>query len=260
VRKYVRILDEAERVQSVSYSHIRSLSGLYAVACLREGKRGTCVRSPFAAVMCKVAYLASKGAQQQLQCIIELLCFQRGPQQRLQCANTLLSKGPKVTVMHFTFKGPPNFTDFYSASYFNLRDRSFLRGVKWWPDWNFGPLWQRGPSQLGSTECGRYGSWATDEKPTYNTVSKQHTDQHRRWEKKYSTAYNATRKRHVKPGSATETISKNMFCLKICSVQKCVLPKKCVLPIKYVLSKNMTCPTLSWTLSLSFSTLFLNVG
>jgi len=33
-----RISDEAERVQSVSYSHIRSLSGLYTVMCLREGK------------------------------------------------------------------------------------------------------------------------------------------------------------------------------------------------------------------------------
>jgi len=58
----VHILHEAERVQSVSYSHIRSLSGLYAVVCLREGKRGTCVGLPFAAVMCKVAYLAFKGA------------------------------------------------------------------------------------------------------------------------------------------------------------------------------------------------------
>jgi len=75
--------------------------------------------------MCKVAYLAFKGAQQQLQCIIELLCFQRGPQQRLQCANTLLSKGPEVTVMHFTFKG--TLTSLISSfSYFNLRDRSFL--------------------------------------------------------------------------------------------------------------------------------------
>ena len=34
----VRISDEVERVQSVSYSHIRSLSGLYVVVCLNEGK------------------------------------------------------------------------------------------------------------------------------------------------------------------------------------------------------------------------------
>ena len=39
----VRILDEAERLQSVSYSHVRPLSGLYTVVCLREGKRGTCL-------------------------------------------------------------------------------------------------------------------------------------------------------------------------------------------------------------------------
>jgi len=33
----IHISDEAERVQSISYSHIRSLSGLYTVMCLREG-------------------------------------------------------------------------------------------------------------------------------------------------------------------------------------------------------------------------------
>jgi len=40
----VSISDEAERVQSVSYAHIGSLSGLYAVVCLTESKRGTCVK------------------------------------------------------------------------------------------------------------------------------------------------------------------------------------------------------------------------
>ena len=43
----VRILDEAERVQSVSYSHIRSLSGLHTGMYLREGKLGTCLGPPF---------------------------------------------------------------------------------------------------------------------------------------------------------------------------------------------------------------------
>jgi len=57
----VRISDDAEHVQSVSHSPIRSLSGLYTVVCLREGKRGTCLGPLFVAVMCKVA------------------CFQRGP-------------------------------------------------------------------------------------------------------------------------------------------------------------------------------------
>ena len=44
----VRISDEAERVQSVSYSHrhIRPLSLLYTVMCLREGKGGTCLGPP----------------------------------------------------------------------------------------------------------------------------------------------------------------------------------------------------------------------
>jgi len=44
-----RISEEAERAQSVSYSHIRSLPGLCTVVHLREGKRGTC--PPFATVM-----------------------------------------------------------------------------------------------------------------------------------------------------------------------------------------------------------------
>jgi len=60
-------------------------------------------RAPLSTVMCKVAYLAFKGAQQQLQCMSGLLCFQRGPQQQLQRVNTLISKGPKETVMHFSF-------------------------------------------------------------------------------------------------------------------------------------------------------------
>jgi len=54
----VRISDEAERVQPVSYSHIRPLSGLYTVVCLREDKQDTCWGPPLSSVMCKVAYLA----------------------------------------------------------------------------------------------------------------------------------------------------------------------------------------------------------
>jgi len=108
----IRISDEVERVQSVSYSPIRSLPGLYTVLCLTEGKRGTCLGPPLQ-LLC-VKCLAFKGAQQQLSCISSLLCFQRGLQQQLQCGYTLLSKGPKVIVMHkhFSFQGPPNFTVF----------------------------------------------------------------------------------------------------------------------------------------------------
>ena len=75
----VRISDEAECVQSVSCSHIRSLSLLYTVVCLREGKRGTCLEPPFTTVMCKVAYVAFKGAQQQLQCISVYFAFKGAP-------------------------------------------------------------------------------------------------------------------------------------------------------------------------------------
>jgi len=42
-----RVSDEAERVQSISSSDIRSLSGLYTMVCLSKGKRGTCFGPPF---------------------------------------------------------------------------------------------------------------------------------------------------------------------------------------------------------------------
>ena len=88
----VCISDEAERVQSVSYSHIRSLSGLYTLVCLREGKRGTCLGPPFAIVKCKVDYLA----------------FKWGPTATAMYKGaTLLSKGsPTAVVMckYLTFK------------------------------------------------------------------------------------------------------------------------------------------------------------
>ena len=57
----VHIPDEAERVQSVSYPHIRPLSGLYTVVGWREIKGCTCLGPLFATVMCKVP------------------CFERGP-------------------------------------------------------------------------------------------------------------------------------------------------------------------------------------
>jgi len=47
----VRISAEAERVQSVWYSHIRSLSGLYTVVCLGKQARHL-PRAPFTTVMC----------------------------------------------------------------------------------------------------------------------------------------------------------------------------------------------------------------
>jgi len=50
----VRIHDEAERVQSVSYSHIRPLSRLYTVMCLREVKRSTFFGPPVSGAPLKV--------------------------------------------------------------------------------------------------------------------------------------------------------------------------------------------------------------
>ena len=114
----VRISDEAECVQSVSYSHIRSLSGLYAGVCLREGKRGTCLGPPFATVMCKVP------------------CFQRPPTAVVMC-NDLAFKGTQnnCNAWALLFQKVPLTSLICSASYFNLGDRSFLRGDKWCRDW-----------------------------------------------------------------------------------------------------------------------------
>jgi len=51
----VPISNEAERVQSVLFSHIRSLSGLYnTVLLLKEGKRGTCLGPPLSEAPLKV--------------------------------------------------------------------------------------------------------------------------------------------------------------------------------------------------------------
>ena len=107
----VRVSDEAERVQSVSYSHIRSLSGPYAVVCLKEGKRGTCIRPSFSTVMCKVPCSQRNPTATVMHKWSTLLS--KVPQQQLQCVKTWLSKGPEVTVMHkhFSSKGHPNFTD-----------------------------------------------------------------------------------------------------------------------------------------------------
>jgi len=46
--------------------------------------------------------------------------------------STFPSKGPLTSLIS-------------SASYFNLGDRTFLWGAKWWRNLILGPLWQRGP-------------------------------------------------------------------------------------------------------------------
>jgi len=116
----VRVSNEAECAQPVSNSHVRSLSGLYTVVCLREGKRGTCLGPLLLGVPSR--YFAHKyssflvknllsahiifseshhdsvlclqrSPQEQLQSVSRLLCFQRAPQQQLKCVGTLLHKG-----------------------------------------------------------------------------------------------------------------------------------------------------------------------
>ena len=73
----VRISDEAERVQSVSYSHIRSLPRLYTVVCLREGREVFALAPPLQ--LCKVPF------------------FQRESNRKCN-----------VLVGYFAFKGAPN--------------------------------------------------------------------------------------------------------------------------------------------------------
>jgi len=79
----VRITDEAERVQSVSYSHTEMV--------FRVMYSGVCLGPPFATVMCKVP------------------CFQKGPTAAVMYYwATLLSKGPPTAVVMcrcLAFKG-----------------------------------------------------------------------------------------------------------------------------------------------------------
>ena len=59
---------------------------LYTAVCLREGKRGTCLGPPFAAVTCKVAYLAFKWGT----AATAMYKYKRA---------TFLSKGPPTAVV-----------------------------------------------------------------------------------------------------------------------------------------------------------------
>jgi len=106
----IRILDEAERVQSVPHSHIRSLSGLYSLQPhpLSLGAPSRYFARKYSSFLMKnwlfshitlseshrnSVLCLERGPEEQLQCVSRPLCFQRRPQQQLQCAGTLLHKG-----------------------------------------------------------------------------------------------------------------------------------------------------------------------
>jgi len=82
----VRLSDEAERVQSVSYCHIKSLSGLYTVVCVFKWRQA--MHLPRAPLCNRNAYSS-------------LTYFQRGPTAiAMYKWATLLSKGrPTAVVM-----------------------------------------------------------------------------------------------------------------------------------------------------------------
>jgi len=63
-------------------------------------------RAPFATVMCKVAYLAFKWGPTATAVYKWATLLSKGPPTAVKCENTLLSKGPKITAMHFFQRAP----------------------------------------------------------------------------------------------------------------------------------------------------------
>jgi len=79
----VCISDEANVFYRFHILIIWSLSGLYTVVCLREGKRGTCLGPPFVTAMCKIAYLAFKWDPTATAMYKWATLLSKGPQQQL---------------------------------------------------------------------------------------------------------------------------------------------------------------------------------
>jgi len=116
------VLFEIINSSATSMCSIRSLSGLYTVVCLREGKRGTCLGPLFATVMCEVpcfqrdptaivmykqASLLSRGPPTSYFAFkaAPILCFQRAPEHppTVVMCKYLAFKGAQITVMHKHF-------------------------------------------------------------------------------------------------------------------------------------------------------------
>ena len=95
-------------------------------------------RAPFATVLCKVAYLTFKWGPTATAMYKWATLLSKGPQQQLQCENTLLSKATKITVLHFSFKGPSSLIS--STSYFNLGIEAFSGVLGGDGTGSFGPL------------------------------------------------------------------------------------------------------------------------
>jgi len=72
----VLISVEAKSVKSVSYSHIRSLSGLYTVACLSKGRQAEHLHPATLGNSSVQSTLFSRGPTATL-CTSRLVCFKR---------------------------------------------------------------------------------------------------------------------------------------------------------------------------------------
>jgi len=104
-------ISEAERVQSVSYSYMRSLPGLYTVVCLREGKRSNCLGSPL--FRGPLRYLVRKYSSLLVKNLLSphilfsephhnsVFCLQRGPQDTVASDLAQYSCFVKVSLKSF---------------------------------------------------------------------------------------------------------------------------------------------------------------
>jgi len=84
----VHISDEAKRVQSVSYSHIRSLSGLYTASLHFLWLPSRYFVRKYSSFLVKnllSTHIIISEPQQN-----SVLCLQRGPEEQLQCTSRLL--------------------------------------------------------------------------------------------------------------------------------------------------------------------------
>ena len=103
----VRISD-AEQVQSVSYSHIRLLPGLYTASPTLSRAPSRYFARKYSLFLVKnllsthiifsephhnSVLCLQRVPEEQLRCISRLLCFQQRRQQQLSCAGTLCYKG-----------------------------------------------------------------------------------------------------------------------------------------------------------------------
>ena len=88
---------------------LRSLSGLYTVVCLRQGKRDACLGPPFATVMCKAVYLAFKGAPTSIAMYKWATLLSKGPPKAIEMCKYLAFKGAQSNCNTLFFPYPSSY-------------------------------------------------------------------------------------------------------------------------------------------------------